>query len=173
MEVQWKAFPLHPDTPEEGLSLDKLYSGLNLDPREVKGRQKRAAEELGLPLGERTMTFNSRLATELGKWAESRGKGEEFHHAVFRAYYVGGTNIAKPDELIALAKAVGLPEQEAAEVLKTRRFRKAVDADWALSARLGISSIPTFVLDGWSIVGAQPYETLEKLLLDHGVKRRN
>jgi predicted DsbA family dithiol-disulfide isomerase len=139
----------------------------------VKGRQKRAAEELGLPLGERTMTFNSRLATELGKWAESRGKGEEFHHAVFRAYYVGGINISKPDKLIALANAVGLPEQEAAEVLKTRRFRKAVDADWALSARLGISSIPTFVLDGWSVVGAQPYETLEKLLLDHGVKRRN
>lgn len=138
----------------------------------MKGRQKRAAEELGLPLGERTMTYNSRLANELGKWAESRGKGEEFHHAVFRAYYVGGINIAKPDELIALAKAVGLPEQEAAEVLKTRRFGKAVDADWALSARLGISSIPTFVLDGWSVVGAQPYETLEKLLLDHGVKRR-
>jgi predicted DsbA family dithiol-disulfide isomerase len=172
VEIQWKAFPLHPDTPEEGLSLDKLYSGLNLDPREVKGRQKRAAEELGLPLGDRTMTYNSRLANELSKWAESKGKGEEFHHAVFRAYYVGGINIAKPDELITLAKAAGLPGQEAAEVLKTRRFRKEVDADWALSARLGISSIPTFVLDGWSVVGAQPYETLEKLLLDHGVKKR-
>jgi predicted DsbA family dithiol-disulfide isomerase len=172
VEIQWKAFPLHPDTPEEGLSLDKLYSGLNLDPREVKGRQKRAAEELGLPLGERTMTYNSRLANELGKWAESKGKGEEFHHTVFRAYYVGGINIAKPDELITLAKAVGLPEQEAAEVLKMRRFRREVDADWALSARLGISSIPTFVLDSWSVVGAQTYETLEKLLLDHGVKKR-
>lgn len=118
------------------------------------------------------MTYNSRLATELGKWAESKGKGEEFHNAVFRAYYVGGINIAKPDELTALAKAVGLPGQEAAEVLKTGDYGKAVDADWDLSARLGISSIPTFVLDGWSVVGAQPYETLEKLLLDHGVKRR-
>lgn len=172
MEIQWRAFPLHPDTPEEGLSLERLYTGLNLDPREVQGRQKRAAEQLGLPLGERTMTYNSRLATELGKWAERMGKGEAFHSAVFRAYYVGGINIARSDELIALAKAAGLPEQEAAEVLKTRPFAEAVDADWALSARLGISSIPTFVLDGWSVVGAQPYETLEKLLLDHGVQRR-
>ena len=118
------------------------------------------------------MTYNSRLATELGKWAESKGKGEEFHKAVFRSYYVDGSNIAKPDKLIALAAAAGLPGWEAEEVLRTRAFGKAVDADWALSAKLGISAIPTFVLDGWSVVGAQPYETLEKLLLDHGVKER-
>jgi predicted DsbA family dithiol-disulfide isomerase len=118
------------------------------------------------------MTFNSRLATELGKWAEGKGRGEEFHNAVFRAYYVGGINIAKPDKLITLAEAVGLPGLEAAEVLKARVFRKAVDADWALAEQLGISAIPTFVLDGWSVVGAQPYEALEKLLLDRGVKRR-
>ena len=139
----------------------------------MKARQKRAAAELGLPLGERTMTYNSRLATELGKWAESKGKGEEFHKAVFRSYYVDGSNIAKPDILIALAEAAGLPEWEAVEVLKTRAFGKAVDADWALAEQLGISAIPTFVLDGWSEVGAQPYETLEKFLLDHGVRRRD
>lgn len=132
----------------------------------------RVAEELGLPMGERTMTYNSRLATELGKWAESKGKGEEFRNAVFRAYYVGGINIAKPDGLIALAEEVGLPGREAAEVLKTRAFGQAVDADWALAEQLGISAVPTFVLDGRAVVGAQPYETLEKLLLDHGVKRR-
>jgi len=172
VDIRWKAFPLHPDTPEGGLSLEALYSGMNRDPREVKARQRRVADELGLPLGDRTMTYNSRLATELGKWAESRGRGDQFHDAVFRAYYVDGINIAKPGELIAMAKTAGLPEGEAAEILKTRSFSKAVDADWALAARLGISSIPTFVLDGWSVVGAQPYEILEKFLLDHGVSRR-
>jgi predicted DsbA family dithiol-disulfide isomerase len=118
------------------------------------------------------MTYNSRLATELGKWAESKGKGDLYHDAIFRAYYVDGTNIAKPDALVALAEAAGLPGREAREILKTRSFREAVDADWDLAARMGISAVPTFVLDGWSVVGAQPYEALEKLLLDHGVKRR-
>jgi hypothetical protein len=32
---------------------------------------KRAADKEGLPLGERKKTYNSRLAQELGKWAES------------------------------------------------------------------------------------------------------
>jgi predicted DsbA family dithiol-disulfide isomerase len=138
----------------------------------VTARQKRAAAERGLPFGERTMTYNSRLATELGKWAESKGKGDQFHNAVFRAYYVDGINIAKPDALVTLAEAVGLSGREAGEALKTRSFRKAVDADWDLAAQLGISAVPTFLLDGWSIVGAQPYEAMEKLLLDNGVKRR-
>ena len=118
------------------------------------------------------MTFNSRLAAELGKWAESKGKGEEFHKAVFKAYYVDGINIAKIDELVSLARAAGLPDQEALEVLKTRSFRKAVDSDWELSEQLGISAVPTFVLNEWSVVGAQPYEILEKFLLDHGVERK-
>ena len=172
MVVQWRAFPLHPDTPEEGLALAKLYAGRDRDPHEIQDRQKRAAAELGLPMGERTMTYNSRLATELGKWAESKGKGEDFHRAVFRAYYVDGINIAKADELIGLAKTAGLSAPEAEEVLKTRAFREAVDSDWDLAERMRIEAVPTLVLDHWSAVGAQPYEVLEKFLLDHGVKRK-
>ena len=123
-------------------------------------------------MGERTKTYNSRLATELGKWAESKGKEDEFHKAVFRAYYVDGINIAKPAALIALAEAAGLSGREAAEVLKTGPFREAVDADWELAGQLGITAVPTFVLDGWAVVGAQPYEALEKFLLEHGVTRK-
>ena len=154
------------------MTLAELYAGRNLDPCEVTARQKRAAAELGLPMGARTKTYNSRLATELGKWAEAKGKGDAFHSAVFRAYYVDGINIAKTGSLIALAEGVGLPGPEAAEVLDSRAFREAVDADWDLARRLGISAVPTFVLDGWAVVGAQPYETLERFLLDHGVTRR-
>jgi predicted DsbA family dithiol-disulfide isomerase len=138
----------------------------------MRDRHKKAAAEVGLPLGERTRTYNSRLAAELGKWAESRGKGDAFHHAVFRAYYVDGVNIAKADELITLVEAVGLPEKEAGDVLKTRSFREAVDSDWDLAYRMGISSVPTFVLDRQAVVGAQPYEVLEQFLLSNGVKRK-
>jgi predicted DsbA family dithiol-disulfide isomerase len=50
-----------------------------MDIEGVKLRLKQVADELGLPLGDRKMTFNSRLAQELAKWAESKGKGDEFH----------------------------------------------------------------------------------------------
>lgn len=135
-------------------------------------RLKRVAGELGLPWGERKRTYNSRLAQELGKWAESKGSGDAFRDAAFRAYFVDGRNIARPDVLAGVVRTAGLPEKEAGEVLQTRTFRDAVDADWTLAGSMGIEAVPTFVLDGGTLVGAQPYEALEGLLLDHGVKRR-
>jgi predicted DsbA family dithiol-disulfide isomerase len=83
-----------------------------------------------------------------------------------------GKNIAKTAALVGLVKAAGLPEKEAREVLNMRTFREAVDSDWDLAYQMGISSVPTFVLDHEAVVGAQPYEILEQFLLDNGAKRK-
>ena len=155
--------------------MEARFAGRNSDPSQAEARLarlKKAAAEAGLPMGERKMTFNSRLAQELGKWAEGKGKGPEFHDGVFRAYFVDGRNIARPEILLGLVKALGLPEAEAAEVLARRTYREAVDADWALSEQMGITSVPTLVLDRRAVVGAQPYEVLAQFLLDSGVSRK-
>ena len=172
MEVQWRAFPLHPEIPPEGVTLERLFAGRNVDIPGVLARLKKAAEEAGLPLGERKMSFNSRLAQELGKWAEEKGRGDEFHDAVFRAYFVGGKNIGKKAVLIELAKKVRLPGKEAGEILESRAFREAVDADWKLCMEMGITAVPTFMIDHQSAVGAQPYEVLEQFLENNGVEKR-
>lgn len=152
--------------------MKEVYAARIIDMSQAMARLKRAAEELGLPLGERKKTYNSRRAQELGKWAETEGKGDEFHDAVFRAYFADGKNIAKTSVMAGLAKAVGLPEKEARKVLKQRTFQDAVDSDWELAYQMGISSVPTFVVDDEAMVGAQPYEVLEQFLLDKGVKRK-
>jgi len=172
IEVRWTAFPLHPDTPEEGLTLEQLFAGRPVDIDKVMSRLKQVADELGLPLGERKKTYNSRLAQELAKWAESKEKGDLFHEAVFRAYFVDGKNISKVDELVALAQSIGLPEKEARSVLKSRTFKEAVDADWSRSHALGVTAVPTFVLRDQAMVGAQPYEVLEQFLKTCGLRER-
>ena len=172
IEVKWIAFPLHPETPEEGRTLEDLFAGRNMDIPSMLARLKSVADELSLPWGTRKKTYNSRLAQELGKWAESNGKGDEFHDAVFRAYFVDGKNIGKIDVLAGLAKSVGLPEKEARKVLQSRTFKDAVDSDWARCRELGITAVPTFVIDHHAVVGAQPYETLEQFLKNNGVKKR-
>jgi predicted DsbA family dithiol-disulfide isomerase len=135
-------------------------------------RLKKVAEELGLPLGKRQKTYNSRLAQELAKWAESKGKGDEFHKAVFHAYFVDGQNIGKIEELVALAKSVALPAEEAKTILQSRTFRNAVDLDWSQAHHMGITAVPTFVIDTQTVVGAQPYEVLERFLKANKVKKR-
>jgi predicted DsbA family dithiol-disulfide isomerase len=173
IEIQWRAFPLHPDTPEEGLTLEQLFAGRGLDIDKMMSRLKTVADELGLPLGKRKKTYNSRLAQELGKWAEWKGKGDEFHNAVFRAYFVDGRNIGKVEELVGLAESVGLPGGEAKTVLQSRSFRKEVDSDWQRAHGLAITAVPTFVINKQAVVGAQPYEVLEQLLLNNQVKKRH
>jgi predicted DsbA family dithiol-disulfide isomerase len=130
------------------------------------------AFKLGLPLGERKKTYNSRLAQELGKFAEWKGKGDEFHKAMFRAYFVDGQNIGKTSILVQLAESIHLNGNDAQKVIQDRTYKDAVDLDWKRSYELGVTAVPTFLFNNQRLVGAQNFETLEKLLLSNNAKRR-
>jgi predicted DsbA family dithiol-disulfide isomerase len=119
----------------------------------------------GLPFNaERNMSYNSRLAQELAKWAETKGKGEEIADALFRAYFVDVKNIGKPDVLAGIAAEHGLPADEATDVLLSRQYKDAVDEDWRRCAALKVNAVPTFLAGRYMMVGAQPYEELERLV---------
>jgi predicted DsbA family dithiol-disulfide isomerase len=165
-------FPLHPETPTEGRAMAELYAGRNVDPEAMYQRMKGLMDEEGLPYGRRTHTYNSRLAQELGKWADTQPGGEALHDVLYRAYFVDARNIGDPEVLVELAQSVGLPADEAQAVLAERRFKDAVDADWAKSHRYGVTGVPTFVAGRYGVVGAQPYEVLEQLLDKAGARRR-
>ena len=166
-------FPLHPETPAAGRSLAELYAGRNLDPEAMYRRMKGLMDAEGLPYGRRTHTYNSRLAQELGKWADTQPGGGAIHDALYRAYFVAARNIGDPDVLVEIAQSVGLPAAAARTVLSERRFKAAVDADWAKSRAYGVTGVPTFVAAGYDVVGAQPYGVLEALLVKAGAARRS
>ncbi len=166
-------FPLHPETPAEGLSMAELYAGRNVDPEAMYARMKRLMDAEGLPYGRRTHTYNSRLAQELGKWADTQPGGAMIHEALYRAYFVDARNIGDPEILVGIASSVGLPVDIARAVLTERRFKDAVDADWAKSREYGVTGVPTFVAAGYGVVGAQPLEVLEELLDKAGAKRKS
>ena len=164
MKIEWVHFPLHPETPAEGRALADLFRGRNVDVRSMHAQMKARMDAEGLPYGERTMTYNSRLAQELGKWADTQPGGEAIHDALFRAYFVEARDISSPAVLLEIAGRVGLSVEGARQVLEQRTFERAVDADWALSREYGITGVPTFVAGRYGVVGAQPYETLERLV---------
>jgi len=171
-------FPLHPDTPEEGLPLVDLFGGRQAYLDSMRQRLESLMEAEGLEYGDRTHTYNSRLGQELAKWAERQpggggaGGGRKIHDALYRAYFVDGVNLAKVDELVRIAESLGLSGDEAREVLETRAEQEAVDLDWARSRQLGVSGVPTFMADNKAVVGAQPYEMLEALVNRAGARKR-
>ncbi len=153
--------------------LEQLFANSPVDIEQMMRHLRKTAEELGLPFGKREKTYNSRLSQELGLWAESKNKGDVFHMAAFKAYFVDGKNIAKIPVLVDLAASVELPSEEAETVLATRAFKAEVDADWNLSREKAITAVPTFVINQDKYVGAQPYEMLVNIMEANGVKKRN
>jgi predicted DsbA family dithiol-disulfide isomerase len=164
VKVEWVHFPLHPETPAEGRSLADLFAGRQVDRKAMHEQMKARMDAEGLPYGERTMTYNSRLAQELGKWADTQPGGEALHDALFRAYFVETRDISQPAVLLDIVERLGLSVDGAREVLEKRTFEAAVDADWTLSRQYGITGVPTFVVGRYGVVGAQPYEALEALV---------
>jgi predicted DsbA family dithiol-disulfide isomerase len=166
-------FPLHPDTPMEGRSLEDLFAGRNYDIEASYQRMKGLMDAEGLPYSRRTHTYNSRLAQEIGKWAaaEHPDQAETVNNGFYHAYFVDGRNLAEDEVILDVVRAAGLPEDAAKTVLSERTYKDAVDADWAKSHQYGVTGVPTYVCNGYGVVGAQPYETLEKFMEQVGAAK--
>ena len=68
-----------------------------------------------------------------------------------------------------IAENNDLPADEATNVLLSRKFKDAVDADWRRCAAIGVNAVPTFLAGKYLMVGAQPYEELQRLI-EHVLK---
>ena len=168
VQVKFVHFPLHPDTPPEGRSLEALFAGRGYDIPKMQAQMRARMAAEGLPYGDRKMTYNSRLAQELASWAVSQPGGEAIHDALFGAYFVDAKNIGDPDVLVEVATSVGLSADEARNVIQTRSHKAAVDADWEKSRQYGVTGVPTYIVGSRGVVGAQPYEALEELVKSPG-----
>lgn len=162
VDVRWFFFPLHPETPPQGLLLKDLFAGRAMDIEAIHARLKALMDGEGLQFNERRYTYNSRLAQELAKAFDN------LRDPLYRAYFADGKNIGDIDVLVGIAEASGISADVARQVLVERRFKAAVDADWEQARRYGITGVPTFVAGGRKLVGAQPYDVLERFVLSAG-----
>jgi predicted DsbA family dithiol-disulfide isomerase len=162
--AKWRCFPLHPEIPDEGISIARLLNTSTEEVRSYMQTLKNKAKDIGLPFGQLQDTYNTRFSQELGLWADSLGRGYAFHKAAFRAYMVEGKNIAKKSVLLELSRSVGLPGAEAEDILEARAFKDAVDKDWDESRRLNIQAVPTLIFNGQRLVGFQTYEKIAQWL---------
>jgi predicted DsbA family dithiol-disulfide isomerase len=134
---------------------------------------RRIAAEQGLSFCGPEKIYNTRKAQEMGAWAASLNRGDEFHHAVYVAHFGEGKNISDRKVLCELAESVGLPPDEAMRSLGNRSFKSAVDADWQLSKQVNIMVIPTYLINGNRLVGVQSFVKLSRFLENNGVGKRS
>jgi predicted DsbA family dithiol-disulfide isomerase len=150
------------------MPLSDLFGG-RIDLEAAHQRLRAAMDAEGLPYVRRTRTVNTRRAQELAAWAERQPGGDGIHAALFHAYFAEDLNLGDDVVLLEVASGLGLDVNEARSVLESGAFAPVVDRDWAEAARLGVTAVPTVVLGGLGLVGAQPREALLELARRAGV----
>ena len=170
VEVDWRAFEIHPETPPEG----------RRHPESVRARRaanfenmKVRAQELGLEMVLLEMSPNSRRALEAAEHARGKGAHDPFHHAVFRRLFAEGLDVYRWEVLRAAAEEAGLDADEMQKKVEAGVYKAAVDAHTDEARSLGITGVPTFLFEGgYAIVGAQPYRAFEEMMRHLGGQRR-
>jgi predicted DsbA family dithiol-disulfide isomerase len=163
LDVEWRPFEIHPETPKEGALTDDLpfpKGYLEMAFANVK----RLADEDGLTLKFSEKLPNSRLALYISEFARRKGKFEEFHKLVLDAYWLEGKDIGDKSLLLDIGESVGLDKKEIENYLGTDEPFKAVQKSLKEIRTYGLNGVPSFVIEDRLIVGAQPYEIFKRVI---------
>lgn len=162
LDLTWLPFPLHPDTPQDGMLLSDLFRGANIDA--MHQRLYALMDELGLEHRDRERLFNTRKAQELALWAATQPEGEKLIGELFRAYFVHNRNLADETVLLDVVAQAGLAPEEARHVLANKTFAADVDAAWKRARTYQINGVPAFIGGGYQMSGFQPLQEMERFL---------
>ncbi|GBG32025.1 Hypothetical Protein FCC1311_082502 [Hondaea fermentalgiana] len=161
--ITWCVYLLRPEVPEEG-------SDRQEDVRPINDQLLEAAKTAGIELTDKCDRVPSTLkAHALMRYAEMfdrAGSGHELVEVLFRRYLHDGEFIGSEDVLRAAAEEVGIADMDRAfAYIRRPDILQEIREDSRVNARRGISSVPTFFVNGRPIFsGAQPvYKFLEIL----------
>ncbi len=114
---------------------------------------------------DRAVLANTFDAHRLIAWAAGQERQLMMIEAVQRAHFVEGVDVGSPAALARLAGSMGLNEEAALAHLESPAGTDAVNADLLEARALGITSVPTFVIDRkYVIQGAQEVSVLRSAL---------
>lgn len=114
---------------------------------------------------EHTLVANTKNAHRLLHFSKEKGKQNNLKDRLFKAYFVEGKNIDLHDTLIECAVDVGLPKEEARQVLDSASYDLEIEQDAYESRLIGVQGVPFFVFDRkYGISGAQADEVFDQTL---------
>lgn len=165
--VVWHSFQLDREAPatDDAPVLDRIAEKYGASREQMVTQHERMAQDaaaVGLDFRwDLLRGGNSYDAHRLVHLARSLGREEEVTARVMRAWYTEGAAIGDHATLLRLGVEGGLEEAAVRELLETDDFGIDVRTDEALATQIGITSVPTFVLDQkYGVTGAQPVEVL-------------
>ena len=171
LELDWRGFELHPETPPGGMRLDEYFP-----PERLAGMaeyMKEFAARFGITdFKQRDRIPNTRRALALAEVAREEGRLEPYRQRAMHAHWRDGMNLEDDADLETIARDAGL-SADAVERSKTDpRYLERIDAIRDEASAIGVQGIPTFVIGRYGFSGAQPYENFVALAERAGATKR-
>jgi predicted DsbA family dithiol-disulfide isomerase len=159
VQVRWRAFELRPDpVPTLDPAGDYLRDAW-------KNSVYPLAEKLGITMKLPPVQPRTRRAHQAAHWARSRGRFDDYHAAVFRAFFERGEDIGQMAVLARVAEDLALDGDALREALARGEFEPSVLGDERDAEALGIHGVPAFVAERRAMLsGVQPAENLRRLV---------
>lgn len=170
--IEWHPFQLNPDMPIEGMDRRAYLEG--------KFGGKEAAVQAYAPVVENAKTAgltinfeamkrtpNTLNAHRLIHWAGIEGRQTAAVAALFHAYFVDARDIGDAEVLADIADSIEMDAALVTRLFKTDEDAQAIRDRDAHSRKMGISSVPTFIVaNQHAVPGAQPPELWTKVIAE-------
>ncbi|MEU9132575.1 DsbA family oxidoreductase [Kitasatospora sp. NPDC048540] len=169
VEVVYRPFQLNPDASEAGEPSAQVYERKFGRPAQsifAPLTEAAAAEGITFRMDDAVAT-NTFTAHRLIGFAGRHGRREQsaVKEGLLAHYFTDGGHLGDHAALTDIAVAAGLDRAEVTAFLASQDGVEEVHAELAEAARLGITSVPTFVFDGKTAVsGAQSPELLLEVM---------
>jgi predicted DsbA family dithiol-disulfide isomerase len=161
--VEWLSVEIHPDTPPEGMPIERMFP--SLDTKSMMKNLRAMGAVYGIIFSDIARISNSRLAIQAAEFSRDEGKFDDFHDAVLQAYFAAGLDIGDREVIIQLGKDAGLDVQALEKALNEGTYLPRMKEMQEEAAKAGVTGVPTFVLGSQkTIVGAQSIEVFRKAL---------
>jgi protein-disulfide isomerase len=104
---------------------------------------------------------HSEQAALAAECAAEQGKFWEYHDKLFANL---GTAVFTEARLIEYARGLRLHEKNFRACLTTGKYKAKVERETVTAVNLGGRGTPMFLVNHWLLVGAQPFETFQKVI---------
>jgi predicted DsbA family dithiol-disulfide isomerase len=164
VSITWRAFLLNPEMPKGGTDRAEYISAKFGGETQAKRLQAAIAEagareNIRFDLARIRRTPNSMDAHRLIRYAGRSGLAETVVETLFSAYFLAGADIGDTATLIRIAAECGLPDQRLASWIESDAESREVRAEDRRARRLGITGVPSFIIDrSYVLAGAQEPE---------------
>jgi protein-disulfide isomerase len=112
----------------------------------------------------------SRRAAVGARAAQEQGKFWDYHDVLFDNQRSPNSGAFSNENLVGFAREVGLDMGRFEAAITSGEYEAVVEKDFREGQDAGISSTPSFIINGRVLVGPQPLETFEQVIEEEARK---